>query len=89
MEQIFASARIYLMVIVFFSSCLLGLNSKVSLPILALRSIIITGIVGVFSHFFFNYMISVLKSAMPEEKEQAGENTDQDTSKNIDTGNKK
>ncbi|SOH03077.1 hypothetical protein [Candidatus Kuenenia stuttgartiensis] len=44
MEQIFAQARIYLIVLVFFVSCFLGLNSKVSLPALALRSIIIAGI---------------------------------------------
>ena len=59
MENILAQTRIYLMVIVFFSSCFMGLISGVSLPMLAARSLIIVCIVGVLSHWFIKYIVSV------------------------------
>jgi len=65
-EYLLANARIYLMVIVFFSSCFIGLLSGVSLPMLAMRSIAITGIVGVLGHLFFKYVESVAKTVLPE-----------------------
>ena len=67
MENILAHARIYLMVIVFFSSCFMGLMSGVSLPTLALRSIVIVGIVGVLSHLFVRYIVSVSKTVSSTE----------------------
>ncbi len=70
MEYLLANARIYLMVIVFFSSCFIGLLSGVSLPMLAMRSIAITGIIGVFGHLFFKYIESVAKTALPEPQDQ-------------------
>ncbi|GJQ50588.1 hypothetical protein KsCSTR_35240 [Candidatus Kuenenia stuttgartiensis] len=74
MEQIFAQARIYLIVLVFFVSCFLGLNSKVSLPALALRSIIIAGITGIISHFFLKYILSVFTTdTQKEDTEDAPE----------------
>lgn len=67
MENILAHARIYLMVIVFFSSCFMGLMSGVSLPMLAVRSLVIVGIVGVLSHLFVRYIVSVSKTVSSAE----------------------
>ncbi|MBM4064113.1 MAG: hypothetical protein FJ266_00460 [Planctomycetes bacterium] len=63
MEELLARGRIYIIVIVFFSSCFLGLMSNVSLPMLALRSVVITIIVGILSSLFFKYIVSVAKTA--------------------------
>lgn len=90
MEQIFAQARIYLIILVFFVSCFLGLNSKVSLPALALRSIIIAGITGIISHFFIKYVLSVFSTATqkentedaPEQSQLNGLETDGNGEKN-------
>ncbi|MFN3531408.1 MAG: hypothetical protein ACK41Q_02680 [Candidatus Brocadia sp.] len=71
MENLLASVRIYLMVIVFFSSCFLGIMSGVSLPILAIRSIVIVSIVGLLSHLFIKYFVSVAKTVSSEEPGQA------------------
>lgn len=62
MEILLAHARIYLMVIVFFATCFLGLMAEVSFPILAIRSVAITSIVGIVSHLFVKYVISVTKT---------------------------
>ena len=62
MEMLLAHARIYLMVIVFFATCFLGLMAEVSFPILAIRSVAITSIVGIVSHLFVKYIISVTKT---------------------------
>ncbi|WP_169703140.1 hypothetical protein [Candidatus Kuenenia stuttgartiensis] len=57
-----------------FVSCFLGLNSKVSLPALALRSIIIAGITGIISHFFLKYILSVFTTdTQKEDTEDAPE----------------
>lgn len=71
MESLLVSIRIYLMVIVFFSSCFLGMLSGVSLPMLAVRSIIIVGIVGVLSHLIIKYFMSVAKTVSSEEPGQS------------------
>ncbi|WP_347275051.1 hypothetical protein [Candidatus Kuenenia sp.] len=94
MEQIFAQARIYLIIFVFFVSCFIGLNSKVSLPALALRSIIIAGITGVISHFFLKYVLSVFTTATqkentedaPEQSRLNGLETDGNSEKNGGVG---
>ena len=70
MEQLLASGRIYLMVIVFFSSCFLGLISNVSLPTLAMRSVAITVIVGILSSLFIKYFVSVAKTTSYDELDQ-------------------
>lgn len=70
MENLLASIRIYLMVVVFFSSCFLGIMSGVSLPMLAVRSIIIVGIVGVLSHLIIKYFVSIAKNVSSEEPGQ-------------------
>lgn len=67
MENILAYGRIYLMVIVFFSASFLGLMADVSLPMLAIRSIVITGIVGILSHLFVKYIVSVTRTVSSEE----------------------
>lgn len=70
MEHLLAQARIYLMVIVFFSSCFIGLMSGVSLPMLAVRSMVIVCIVGVLSHLFVRYIVSVSKTVSSAEFDQ-------------------
>ncbi|MDN3513502.1 MAG: hypothetical protein NG747_03770 [Candidatus Brocadia sp.] len=70
MENLLASARLYLMVLVFFSSCFLGLMYGVSLPMLAIRSVVIVSIVGVLSHLFIKYIVSVAKTVQSEEPDQ-------------------
>jgi len=62
MEELLARGRIYVIVIVFFSSCFLGLMSNVSIPMLAIRSVVITIIVGILSSLFFKYIVSVAKT---------------------------
>ncbi len=68
MEHLLAHARVYLLVIVFFTSCFLGLTAGVSLPILAIRSIIITSIVAIFSHLFMKYIASVMRTVSSSEE---------------------
>ncbi|MCF6147161.1 MAG: hypothetical protein E3K37_00705 [Candidatus Kuenenia sp.] len=75
MEQVLARARIYLIILVFFASCFLGLHSRVSLPTLAIRSILIAGITGIISHFFLKYLLSVFTTAL--QKENANGATEQ------------
>lgn len=75
MEQVLARARIYLIILVFFTSCFLGLHSRVSLPTLAIRSVIIAGITGIISHFFLKYLLSVFTTAL--QKKNTEEETEQ------------
>lgn len=70
MEMLLAHARVYLMAIVFFATCFLGLMAEVSFPILAIRSVVITGIVGILSNLFFKYVISVTKTVPLPSEEQ-------------------
>lgn len=70
MENYLALARIYLMVGVFFTSCFMGLMSGVSLPMLAVRSIVIVVIVGVLSHLFVRYIVSVSETVTSAESGQ-------------------
>lgn len=71
MENLLVGIRLYLMVIVFFASCFLGIMSGVSLPILAIRSIVIVSIVGVLSHVFIKYFVSVAKTVLSEVSDQS------------------
>ncbi|MBM4055508.1 MAG: hypothetical protein FJ264_12770 [Planctomycetes bacterium] len=75
MEQVLARARIYFIIFVFFASCFLGLNAKVSLPTLAIRSIIIAGITGIISHFFLKYLLGVFATAIQKHhgEDEAGQ----------------
>lgn len=66
MEDLLGRGRIYIIVIVFFSSCFLGLMSNVSIPILAIRSVVITIIVGILSSLFVKYIVSVVKTVPPD-----------------------
>ncbi|MDO8140171.1 MAG: hypothetical protein Q6358_01610 [Candidatus Brocadiales bacterium] len=66
MEELLARGRIYIIVIVFFSSCFLGLMSGVSLPMLAIRSVVITIIVGILSSLFVKYILGVAKTVSPD-----------------------
>ena len=70
MEVLLAYVRIYLLIIVFFATCFLGYVSEVSLPMLAIRSVVITGIVGIVSNLFIKYIVSVIKTVplTPEEQ---------------------
>lgn len=88
MENLLASLRIYLMVIMFFSSCFLGMMSGVSLPILALRSIVIVSAVGVLSHLFIKYFVSVAKTVPSEEPDQPHNSVLQRADHTIDQNNK-
>jgi hypothetical protein len=88
MENLLASARIYLMVIVFFSSCIMGLMSDVSLPMLAMRSIVIVSIVGVLSHLFIKYIVGVAKTVLPSESSQTQHSVHQEIDHVIDRNNK-
>ncbi len=65
MEELLARGRIYIIVIVFFSSCFLGLMSNVSIPMLAIRSVVITIIVGILCSLFVKYIVSVAKTVPP------------------------
>ena len=65
MEELLARGRIYIIVIVFFSSCFLGLMSNVSIPMLAIRSVVITIIAGILSSLFVKYIVSVAKTVPP------------------------
>lgn len=88
MENLLASARIYLMGIVFFSSCILGLMSDVSPPMLAMRSIVIVSIVGVLSHLFIKYIVGVAKTVSPSESSQTQHSVHQEIDHVIDRNNK-
>ena len=66
MVELLAKGRIYIIVIVFFSSCFLGLMSNVSIPMLAVRSVVITIIVGILSSLFVKYIVSVAKTISPD-----------------------
>ena len=66
MVELLAKGRIYIIVIVFFSSCFLGLMSNVSIPMLAIRSVVITIIVGILSSLFVKYIVSVAKTVLPD-----------------------
>lgn len=67
-DNLLANGRIYLLVIVFFTSCFLGIVTGVSLPTLAVRSIIITIIVAFFSQLFIKYIASVMKPVSTSEE---------------------
>lgn len=67
MDELLARGRIYCIVVVFFVSCFLGLMSNVSMPMLAIRSVVITIIVGVLSNIFVKYVSSVAKTVSPGE----------------------
>ncbi len=67
-DNLLANGRIYLLVIVFFTSCFLGIITGVSLPTLAVRSIIITIIVAFFSQLFIKYIASVMKPVSTSEE---------------------
>ncbi|MBI5307866.1 MAG: hypothetical protein HZB37_05955 [Planctomycetes bacterium] len=72
MEMLLAHARVYLLVIVFFATCFLGFMSEVSLPMLAIRSVVITGIVGIVSSLFVKYIVSVINTVpLPSEEQTA------------------
>ncbi|MDR4509069.1 MAG: hypothetical protein MRJ65_12705 [Candidatus Brocadiaceae bacterium] len=73
MDQLLAGIRMYIIVIVFFASCFLGIMNKVSLPTLAIRSVIITGIVGIAGHLFLKYVASVTNSAFLRQSEKEGD----------------
>ena len=88
MENLLASARIYLMVIVFFSSCFLGIMSGVSFPMLAIRSVVIVGVVGVLSHLFIKYIVSVAKTVSSEDHSQKHNSVLQKVDQAIDKNNK-
>lgn len=88
MENLLASVRIYLMVIVFFSACFLGIMSGVSLPMLAIRSIVIVSVVGVLSHLFIKYFVSVAKTVSSEEPSQPHNSVLQEVDHTIDQNNK-
>lgn len=88
MENLLASARIYLMVIVFFSSCFLGIISGVSLPMLAIRSVVIVSIVGVLSHLFIKYIASIVKTVSSEEPGQTHNSVLQKVDHTTDQNNK-
>jgi len=66
MVELLARGRLYIIVIVFFSSCFLGLMSNVSIPMLAVRSVVITIIVGILSSLFVKYIVSVAKTISPD-----------------------
>ncbi len=66
LEELLGRGRIYIMVIVFFSSCFLGLMSNVSIPTLAIRSVVITIIVGFLSSLFLKYIVSVANTVTPD-----------------------
>ena len=70
MENDLAKARIYLMVIVFFSSCFMGLMSGVSMPMLAMRSMIVVCIIGILSNLFIKYIVSVSKAVSSTKSDQ-------------------
>jgi hypothetical protein len=88
MENLLASGRIYLMVIVFFLSCFLGLMSGVSLPMLAIRSVVIVSIVGVLSRLFIKYIVSVAKTISTEDSGQTHNSVLQKVDRAIDQNNK-
>lgn len=88
MENLLASVRIYLMVFVFFLSCFLGIMSGVSLHKLAIRSIVIVSIVGLLSHLFIKYFVSVAKTVSFEEPGQAHNSVLQKVDHTIDQNNK-
>ncbi len=67
-DNFLANARIYLLVMVFFTSCFLGIMTGVSLPILAMRSSIITIIVAILSRLFIKYIASVMKTVPSSEE---------------------
>ena len=66
MEELLARGRIYIIVIAFFSSCFLGLMSNVSIPVLAIRSVVITIIVGILCSLFVKYILGVAKTVSPD-----------------------
>ncbi len=74
MEVLLAYVRVYLLIIVFFATCFLGFVSEVSLPMLAIRSVVITGIVGIVSSLFIKYIVSVINTVPLPSEEQAGIN---------------
>lgn len=88
MENMLAGVRIYLMVIVFLFSCILGLLSDVSLPILAFRSIVIVSVVGVLSHIFIKYIAGVAKTVTPAELSKTDCSANQEVDHAIDRNNK-
>ncbi|HHT9137627.1 MAG TPA: hypothetical protein ACFYEK_10340 [Candidatus Wunengus sp. YC60] len=88
MEELLARGRIYIIVIVFFSSCFLGLMSGVSLPMLAIRSVVITIIVGILSSLFVKYILGVAKTVSPDGIGQTQEPVSPKTDHNVRQNNK-
>lgn len=84
MESLLVSIRIYLMVVVFFLVCFLGIMSGISLPILAIRSIVIVSVVGVLSHLLIKYFMSVAKTVSSEEPSQPHNSVLQEVDHTID-----
>ncbi len=84
MEHLLAYARIYLMVLVFFISCFLGLMSGVSLPMLAIRSLVIVMIVGILSRLFIKYIGGVIKTVPSEDSDQVHNSVLQEANHAID-----
>jgi predicted nucleic acid binding AN1-type Zn finger protein len=78
MENDLAKVRIYLMVVVFFSSCFMGLMSGVSIPMLAMRSVIIVCIAGILSKLLIKYIVSVSNTASPKKSDQMNDSIPQD-----------
>ncbi|MEK6737738.1 MAG: hypothetical protein AABY74_03625 [Planctomycetota bacterium] len=70
MEVLLAYVRVYLLIIVFFATCFLGFVSEVSLPMLAIRSVVITGIVGIVSSLLIKYIVSVINTVPLPSEEQ-------------------
>ncbi len=89
MERLLGGVRIYLMVFVFFLSCFLGIISGVSFPMLAIRSMIIVGIVGVLSRLFIKYFVSVAKTVSSEESQRPHNSVLQKADHTIDQNKKR
>lgn len=89
MENFLANIRIYLLVMVFFISCFLGITTGVSLPVLAIRSIIITVIVAIFSRLFIKYVASVIKTVpLSEELDQDHNSVPPKVNQSVNQNNK-
>ena len=88
MEELLARGRIYIIVIVFFSSCFLGLMSNVSIPMLAIRSVVITIIVGILSSLFVKYFVSVAKTVPPGGIDQTQKSVSPKTDQTMGQNNK-
>ncbi len=89
MEVLLAYVRVYLLIIVFFATCFLGFMADVSLPMLAIRSIVITGVVGILSSLFIKYIVSVINTvSLPSEEQTATNKTVPPVAGGMKTGKK-